>query len=156
MSVPSWILEHLDDQNVRYDTRHHRPAFTTQMMAAEEHVSGHRVGKVTIAIAGDTPVLLVLPASRRVDLARAREQLGAGELRLAREEEIARSFPDCQIGAIPPLRHWPQVEIWVDESLKQEGEILFQAGTHEDSISMRFADWMRITEPKTADFSRRS
>ena len=39
------------------------------MMAAEEHVSGHRVGKVTIAIAGDTPVLLVLPASRRVDLA---------------------------------------------------------------------------------------
>jgi Ala-tRNA(Pro) deacylase len=156
MSVPSWIVEHLHQQNVRYHASHHRPAFTTQMMAAEEHVSGHRVGKVTIAIAGDVPVLLVLPASRQVDLTRAREELGVQELRLAREEEIARAFPDCQVGAVPPLRHWPRVEIWVDESLRRDGEIFFHAGTHEDSISMNFADWMRIATPKMAHFSRPS
>ena len=77
MSIPQWIRDDLDRRRVPYQTHHHEPAFTTQAVAAEDHVSGHRVGKVAVAMNRGKPVLLVLPATRKVDLKRARQQVAS-------------------------------------------------------------------------------
>jgi Ala-tRNA(Pro) deacylase len=152
MSVPAWIASSLDGRAVSYRQQHHRTAYTAQAVAEHEHVRGSRFGKVVVAIADGRPVLLVMPAYARVDPVRARTALGAAEFRLAEEDEIARLLPDVEVGAIPPLRHWPDVEIWMDSSLQHEGEFVFQAGTHEETIHMDFADWVRIAVPKIAAF----
>ena len=47
---------------------------------------------------------VVLPASERLDLHKARERFGAsGHLRLASEEEIEQEFPAFDPGALPPF-----------------------------------------------------
>ena len=152
MSIPNWITSSLDAHSVPYRHHHHRTAYTAQAAAEREHVPGARFGKVVVAIADRRPVLLVMPAHQRVDLSRARTALGAAELRMADEDEIARLLPDAAVGAIPPLPHWPGVEVWMDPSLRHQGELVFEAGTHEDTIHMDFADWMRIVDPKMAVF----
>lgn len=154
MAVPEWIKEHLDEHRARYEEHHHRPAYTTQEVAAAEHVSGYHVAKVVVAMAGKRPVLLVLPAPNQVDIGLAKTSLGFEELRLATEPEIRKHFPDCEVGAVPPLKHWKGVEICMDRSMAHFGEFLFQAGSHEDAIVMQFKDWLKIAEPRTADFAR--
>jgi Ala-tRNA(Pro) deacylase len=66
---------------------------------------------------------------------------------------MERFFPDCEVGAVPPLRHWKDVGVLMDRSLSGEGDILFQAGTHTDAIRLRFRDWYELVKPQVAAFS---
>jgi Ala-tRNA(Pro) deacylase len=152
----SWIRNLLRQRGVPYHELHHPEAFTAQELAQREHVSGHRVAKVVIVLADGRPIELVLPASRRVVLERVRDLLGATDVRLAQENEIEKSFSDCEVGAVPPLRHWKDVDVLMDASMQIEGEILFQAGTHRDAVRLRFEDWFQIVNPRVGNFSEPS
>lgn len=153
MSTATWVREALDEQGVAYQELHHPEAYTAQEVAQREHFTGHHVAKVVVVMAGEKPVEVVIPASRRVDVEGVREALGAGTARLATEDEMGRYFSDCELGAIPPLRHWRNVEVLMDAALRTEGDILFQAGTHRDSVRMHFDDWFRLVQPRVGVFA---
>lgn len=153
MGTTAWIKSELQKYDVAFEEVHHPEAFTAQGVAHQEHVTGHRVAKVVIVMADGRPVELVLPASRRVMLDRVRAVLGAREVRLATEAEIAAHFSDCEVGAIPPLRHWQNVDVLMDVSMRVSGDMLFQAGTHRDAVHMRFEDWFRVVQPRVEWFS---
>src|SRR5438552_2675305 len=137
MSTATWMRNELEQKGVPYEELHHPEAYTAQAVAQREHITGHRVAKVVVAMVDGRPVELVLPASRRVRLDRVRDLLGAREARLATEDEMSRYFTECEPGAIPALRHWPNVDILMDQSLRVAGDILLQAGTHCDAVRMR-------------------
>ena len=153
MATPRWIRKMLEGRGIRYREVHHPTAYTAQEVAQREHVSGHRVAKVVVVMADRRPVELVLPASRRVDLGQVGELLGAGEVRLATELEMERFFKDCEVGAVPPLPHWEGVPVLMDESMRVEGDSLFQAGTHQDAVRLRFEDWYKLVNPRVEAFS---
>jgi prolyl-tRNA editing enzyme YbaK/EbsC (Cys-tRNA(Pro) deacylase) len=54
---------------------------------------------------------------------------------------------------MPALRHWNNVEVLMDETMRVSGDILFQAGTHCDAVRMRFDDWLALVNPQTGSFS---
>jgi Ala-tRNA(Pro) deacylase len=154
MSMPRWIPEALEQEHVPFQTRHHRPCFTAQEVAAVEHVSGHRLAKVVIVRADDEWAAVVVPASHRLDMQAVAAALGSPRCRLATEQEIAERFPDCEVGATPPLRHWEGVKLLCDAGLLQRHDpLVFQAGTHEDAIEMSPDDWQRITQPRVGRFA---
>jgi Ala-tRNA(Pro) deacylase len=80
-------------------------------------------------------------------LERARTVPHAHKIRLASEKEMEDAFADCEVGAVPALRHWTNVDVLMDQSQKVEGEILFQAGTHAYAIRLRFRDWYEVVHP---------
>jgi Ala-tRNA(Pro) deacylase len=153
MSAATWIREDLDRKGFAYEELHHADAYTAQEVAQHEHVSGDRVAKVVGVIADGRAVELVLPASRRVMLDRVRQILGAGDVRLATESELERFFPDCELGAIPAMRHWRDVDVVMDGHLSGAGNILLLAGTHRDAIRMQFDDWFSMVNPRVELFS---
>jgi Ala-tRNA(Pro) deacylase len=153
MSTASWVRSELEQSGVAFQETHHPEAYTAQALAQREHFSGHRVAKVVVALVDGRPVELILPASRRVRLDRVQRLLGAKEVRLATEPEMEAYFKDCETGAIPPLRHWQNVEVLMDTAMQVPGDILFPAGTHCDAVSMRFEDWFRLVNPPVASFS---
>jgi Ala-tRNA(Pro) deacylase len=153
MSTATWIRNELEQHHLAFDEMRHREAFTAQAVAQHEHISGHHVAKVVIVLADGRPIELVLPASRRVLLDRVKAILRADEVRLASEEEMDRYFPDCERGAMPPLRHWEGVEVMMDGTLQTGGTIVFQAGTHCDAVRMSFDDWFRLVNPRVEWFS---
>jgi len=143
----------LEQRGVAFEETHHREVFTSQEVAQGEHISGHRLAKVVAVVADGRMIELVLPASRRVVLEKVRRMLGADQLRLASEPEMDRVFRDVDTGAIPALRHWNDVEVVMDESLRTEGRIVLQGGTHEDSISLDFREWYALVRPRVGAFS---
>jgi prolyl-tRNA editing enzyme YbaK/EbsC (Cys-tRNA(Pro) deacylase) len=42
----------------------------------------------------------------------------------------------------------------MDESLIADDRVTFQAGTHEDAVTMTLADYRRIAQPEVAYFGR--
>jgi Ala-tRNA(Pro) deacylase len=153
MATATWIRNTLEQEGVAFEELHHPEVYTAQKVAQSEHITGHRVAKVVIALADGRPVELILPASRQVQLDWLRQLVRAREVRLASEEEIEQYFTDCEVGAIPALRHWQNVDVLMDASMQVQGDIVFQAGTHRDAVRMHFEDWFKLVNPRVEQFS---
>jgi Ala-tRNA(Pro) deacylase len=147
------VVELLDSAGVHYEISQHRPTFTAQQMAAEEHVSGMYVAKPVVVKAGDQYYLCVLPACCKIDFDALKEQLGAQNVELADEDELSSLFSDCAMGAEPPFGQLYGLPTLMDEMLEQDPFIVFQAGTHELAIRMDMQDFVHLAQPRILKFS---
>lgn len=146
------VKAYLDQQNVPYEHHVHRPAYTAQEVAAEEHVPGKMVAKTVVIKADGRFAMAVLPASTKLDVAALKEALGVRELRLATEFEFKELFPDSDVGAMPPFGNLYGMPVYVESSLTLDPEIVFNAGTHQDTIRMKYADFARLVQPQVYSF----
>ncbi|MBN1844805.1 MAG: YbaK/EbsC family protein, partial [Sedimentisphaerales bacterium] len=147
------ITEYLDQNGVKYEICAHRAVFTAQQMAAEEHVPGRDVAKPVIVQADGTYYMCVLPACCKVDLELLRGALGAAEATLIGEKEMARLFPDCELGAEPPFGSLFDMPTLMDDTLGQDGYIVFQAGSHEKAVRLALKDYQKLAHPQVLHFS---
>lgn len=147
------VTEFLDERGIHYEISQHRPAFTAQQMAAEEHVPGMEVAKPVVVRADRTYYLCVLPACCKIDMEALKRHLKADEIALADEEELAKLFGECALGAEPPFGQLYGIKTLLDEMLKNEPKIVFQAGTHEAAVRMNMDDYTRLEKPQVASFS---
>lgn len=148
---PVPVEAYLRQEQVRFSVHHHPPAYTAQELAHVEHVPGRMVAKVVIAFADDDMVMLCIPAPCRVNLLRLMDALGTDNVRIAREDEFVAVFPDCETGAMPPFGHLYGMRVWVDKQLALHDDIIFQAGTHSDTVEMAFMDFAQLVRPVLAD-----
>jgi Ala-tRNA(Pro) deacylase len=141
----------LREQHMAYSIQHHRETFTMQQVAAELHAKGDHVAKVVIAKADGQLVMLVVPAPEHVDFERVAAVLRVDAARAAHENEFTGRFPDCDPGAMPPFGHLYDMPTYVDETLTRTNKLIFQAGTHRDTITLATADYLRLAQPSTAN-----
>ena len=99
--------------------------------------------------------MMVLPANRVVDFQEVRLTLGLSHARLATEDELNRLFPDCELGAMPPMGNLYGMPVYADESLAEQEEITFNAGTHRELVRMAWTDLVQLVDPKTANLTHR-
>ncbi|HTU21545.1 MAG TPA: response regulator [Gemmataceae bacterium] len=153
MSVPHWLRRLLTYYRIPYREHEHPPVFSASRLAHVEHVSGRRVAKVVFLNARNHPVMVVLPAVARLDLARVQAVLGEPELLLATEEQIAGWFKGCEPGCVPPFRLRNDLRILMDRGIAHLGEIVLPAGAPDLSIAVRFRDWYRAVRPGLGRFA---
>jgi Ala-tRNA(Pro) deacylase len=144
----------LRENNVPFQVQHHAKVYTAQEVAAAEHIPGKALVKVVMAKADGRNVMLALPASHRVQESRLASVLGVSAARIASEDEFAAAFPDCEVGAMPPFGNLYDVPVVVDRSLAEDDTIVVQAGTHTDTLSLKYVDFERLVKPTLAEFAR--
>jgi Ala-tRNA(Pro) deacylase len=148
------LQEYLDQHHVQYEVTSHWTTYTAQEIAAAEHIPRKDVAKVVMIKRADgMPMMLVLPASHRVDFARLTEALGT-EARLEPEHEFFTLFPGCEVGAEPPFGNLFAVDMLVDKALTEDSDIVFNGGTHQDSVRMRYHDFAQLIHPHIAEFAQ--
>ncbi len=150
------VQSFLDRMGITYRVLQHEPVFSAQDLAQREHVSGHKVIKPVLVEADGQFVLCALPASHRIDLEALRIELGADEMKVADEVTVGQLFEDCEVGAEPPIGAIFGIPTVMDYSLAGMREVTFQAGSHEEAVTMRMDDFRRIAQPGVAHFSRPS
>lgn len=89
-----------------------------------------------------------------MDFTRLKDVLEVRHVRLATEDEFTGLFPDCQIGTMPPFENLYGVDVFVDQSLTEDEEIVFQAGTHDGAVKLRYQDFADLVHPTVAEFHR--
>jgi len=127
----------LDVHGTKYVAISHSKAFTAQGIAAIAHISGRELAKTVIVSLDGDLAMAVLPASYQVDLEELRRRTGVRTAELATEREFKQYFPDCETGAMPPFGNLYGIPVYVDETLCEDREIAFNAGSHYDSSRWR-------------------
>ena len=143
----------LDEAGVNYEILPHAH---TESAAAEAKALGVSPGDVAKTLVVRTPdgyLRTVLPASARLDLHKLRAARGGSKttVQLASEAELAREYPEFELGAVPPLggsRHDPVV---VDSRLARRDSVVLEAGSHDESIRIWMPDLLRVSAAQTAD-----
>lgn len=153
MPILRQLQEVLDAYKVPYEVLPHSETYTAQETAEVQRIPGQKMAKVVIVKKENgRPVMLVLPASYRVNFSWLREVLGT-RAELEAEDEFRVLFPGCDTGAEPPFGNLFEIDTVVDTSLTKDDEIVFNAGSHWQTVRMRYNDYVRIVHPKIAKFA---
>ena len=147
------LKDFLDSQRVKYITITHSPAYTAQEIAASAHIHGKDLAKTVMFKADGKLAMAVVPASHKVRLEHLRSMVGAKDFQLASEQDFGDQFPDCDIGAMPPFGNLYDVDVFVSETLSQDKDIAFNAGSHTELIQLPYKDFERLVHPKVARIS---
>lgn len=147
------LKKFLDDNYIKYVSISHSPAYTAQEIAGLAHVPGKELAKTVMVKIDGTMAMAVLPASYQVDFDLLKEATSACRVELASEPEFSDMFPGCEVGAMPPFGNLYNMEVFVAESLADDEEIAFNAGSHTELIQLAYEDFERLVEPTVLKFS---
>lgn len=143
----------LAENDVAWEAIPHRPTFTAQETAAAAHVPGREVAKTVVVKLDGVLAMVVLPAPRKVSLERLRKVSGATEVSLADEEEFQDRFPGVEAGAMSPFGNLWGMDVFVDQRLREDEEIVFNAGSHSELLKVAYADFERLVKPVVAELA---
>jgi Ala-tRNA(Pro) deacylase len=152
MAIQPSIEAFLQRHRIPFTTFRHPAAFTAQERAAVSHVPGWHWAKSVVCVADGKPVFAVLPAPCVVDFERLRDLIGAEEVRLASEDELAELFPECERGAVPPFGDLYGFPVFVDCSLVGDPEMVFEGGRLTAAICMHYGDFAEVAHPIVGNF----
>jgi Ala-tRNA(Pro) deacylase len=145
----------LDANKVGYDVLPHAH---TESAAAEAAALGVRTDEVAKTLIVKTPagnVRAVLPASHRIDLRKVAELYDEThkKVHLVSKDELARDYPEFELGAVPPLGG-KRDEVIVDSRLTERESVVLEAGNHDESVRLLTDDLVRVARAKVADIAQ--
>jgi Ala-tRNA(Pro) deacylase len=152
VEIPKQLIDCLHQNKVHYEILHHSEAVTAQRIAQAEHIKGRHQAKVVMLKSGDEHLMVVLPADHHIDLEKIEKALGK-PVSLAKENDFKSLFPDSVVGAMPPFGNLYGLPTYVEKHLAEQDYIVFEAGTHTDSIKMSYTDYEKIVKPKVEDLA---
>jgi Ala-tRNA(Pro) deacylase len=141
------VQKFLRDRGIWFESIEHKPTFDAFSLAETVNVVLQEVAKPVLLRVDDGYVLVVLPASKSVDLMRIRQLLQAEHVELASEADCGHEFVDCEFGARLPFGSQYGLRTLMDESLRHDDEIVFEGNTHREAIRMKRADYVALEKP---------
>lgn len=99
-------------------------------------------------------LMFVVGGDRKIDLRVVKKDiLGVKNISLASPEEVLAATT-CTIGSVPPFGNLFDIPVYFDKHLADtQEEIVFSAGTHNDSIRMKTKDYLSVVKPIVREYS---
>lgn len=141
------IRQWLDEGGIAYRTVHHEPTLTSEESARARGEDVRIGGKALLVKTGDIFRLFVLSAALKLDSDAVRTHFGVRKIRFADRQELL-DLTGLVPGSVPPFgRPILPFDLFVDESIRLNERIAFNAGSLTDSIIMATTDYLRVAEP---------
>ena len=142
----------LDEAGARYELLPHAHTESAVAEAEALGIASADVAKTLVVTTREGYVRAVLPASERIDLRKLREVRGGGKkVHLASEEDLARDYPEFDLGAVPPIGGGRRDPVVIDSRLAERDSVVLEAGSHEESVRVPTSDLLRVSEAEIAD-----
>jgi len=151
-SVFDRLSSMLTAAGVAFNILRHAPVFTSDEAAAVRGTTLASGAKALVCKADDQFVLIVLPADRRLASKLVRKSGGIKSLRFASKEEVEQ-LTGLTPGSIPPFGSLFGLPTWCDELLAEQPRINSNAGDHAISISLAYADFVQVEQPRVGTYS---
>ncbi len=135
----AYVIDYLQGRGAEFTVIPH-PASLEADGDEPKAVHDERLATTHVVMANFGPGLMVIPASRELDMPLVIEAIADPDARLATDAELARLFPEYELGALPPLAMMLLVPVFVDPAVAEREEIEFAAGRQDLSIRMATSD----------------
>jgi Ala-tRNA(Pro) deacylase len=144
MAITARLKWYLDSRDVDYEVVQHLHSGTSVGSARAAGLPTGRVAKCVLLEDERGYLLALLPASCRLSLSAIEDQLHRS-LELASERELEEMFPDCEIGAVPPIGEAYNIPMLVDDSLLRLPDVYLEGGDHEGLVHVTRESFQILT-----------
>jgi len=152
---PNILVEHLREAHVEFELLPHRRTLTAAGEARALGVQPQETAKTVVARdESGANVRAVVSASSRLDLAKLAQAVEAKEVVLLTESELAGSYPQFELGAVPPFAGPAGDRVVVDRRLADCEHIVLDAGVHDASLRLRTEDLIAVADAMLADVAK--
>jgi Ala-tRNA(Pro) deacylase len=133
MAMAKTLESYLFQHGVEYELVPHPKTYSSRDTAKAAHIADDHIAKAVIVRDEQGYAMVVIPGSHWLKL-EALQQEADRDFVLAAESDATELFPDCAVGAIPPMGPAYQLETFLDERLTTLANIYFEAGDHEELV----------------------
>ncbi len=147
------IPQFLKDQEVAFETIVHPPVYSSQRRAQLLRIPGRSLLKSVVLKSRNLYFLAVLPATHHIQWPLLENHLGHPVF-LARNEEVAEIFRDCEWGVRTPFGRLYGIPTWLEETVHKRRAIAFEAHFHHLTIRMNGHDFEHLERPEQLHFSQ--
>lgn len=152
--MTSKVTQFLEEKRVPFGTIVHPLSYTALDTAEAEYAHPHGFAKAVMVRIKGLDAMFVIPADTKLDLFKLSTEFGTENIRIEKEKDFDPLFADCERGAMPPLGVMYQIPTYVDMQLLENKEIIFNGGSHEQSIRMTLSDYLQVAEATIGDYCR--
>lgn len=158
--VHEQLLDLLNRQDATYRVIEHEPEGRTEIIAT---IRGNKIEQSIKSIVVQVRLnrrdniycLANVPGNCRIDFDGIKNHYQADSVAFASRDK-AQELTGCVIGAIPPFSFSDQLQVLADPLIRENEEVVFNAGRLDRSIFMRLEDYIRIAKPQLAQIALRA
>jgi Ala-tRNA(Pro) deacylase len=143
MAIAKTVQWYLETNGVSYETLQHPYSRTSEETADVAFIWEDQLAKTVLLEDEHGYVAVVVPASYRIDLKKLERQTNR-KLALVSESELADVFPDCEMGALPPLGKAYGIPTVYDDRLRRLSCVYFEGGDHRDLVYIGGAEFISL------------
>jgi Ala-tRNA(Pro) deacylase len=159
IDIHKQLCDLLDQHGAAYRVIEHEPEGRTEIIAK---IRGNKIEQSIKSIVVQVRLnrkenlycLANVPGDCRIDFDGIKRHFDADSVAFASREK-AQALTGCAIGAIPPFSFSDQLEILADPLIRENEEVVFNAGRLDRSIFMSLKDYIRIAKPQFAQIALR-
>ena len=149
----------LDKEGAVYRVVEHEAEGRTELIA---QIRGNRIEQsiksmtlqVRLTRKENIYCLANVPGDCRIDFDGVKKYFNADSVAFAAREK-AQALTGCVIGAIPPFSFSDQLQVFADPLIRENEEVVFNAGRLDRSIFMKLSDYIRIAKPQMVKIALR-
>src|SRR5512138_1586811 len=153
------LRELLDHEGAVYHVIEHPPEGRTEVIAK---IRGNRIEQsiksivvqVRLSRKENIYCLANVPGDCRIDFDGLKGYFQADSVAFAARDK-AQQLTGCVIGAIPPFSFSDQLQVLADPLIRENDEVVFNAGRLDRSIFMKLEDYLRIAQPQMVKIALR-
>lgn len=169
MKLSAPLTAYLKRHKLAHEVVEHKTVFTAYDLAQTLKVKLDTVAKTLLlkvqqpkAVSPDEReqkamrhILAVLPASRRLDLARVKKVLKAKAVSIASEKDITKALR-LKPGRQTPFGSLHGVRVVMDAALLKTTRALFSAGHFTSSLRLKVKDYRKAEQPLVGDIGKKT
>jgi len=153
MAIPKKVTSYLEKKAAKYEPVVHKKVYTAYDVAQTLKKDLKEIAKSLVIKADKAYILVIVPASMRIDLGKLKKSIGAKKVSIPKENVMVKVFK-VKPGAITAFGGLHKVETVVDKSFLKSREAFFAAGSFTDSVRMKVKDFIAMEEAKLESFAK--
>jgi Ala-tRNA(Pro) deacylase len=146
------LVELLRAAGIEFEVLPHRRTLSAEREAAALGILPQETAKTVIVRSDGSCIRALVPASQRLSLEKLGREVG-GRPTLLTEAELDGSYPEFELGAVPPFGGPAGDRVVVDAGLVQPDYVVLEAGVHDVSFRLRPQDLIALTGAVVADIA---
>ncbi len=158
-SIHEQLCALLDKEGAAYRVLEHEAEGRTELIT---QIRGNRIEQaiksmvvqVRMSKKENLYYLANVPGDCRVDFDAIKAHFNAASIGMAPREK-AEALTGCVTGSIPPFTFNEKLGLLADPMIKENDEVVFNAGSLEKSIFMKMEDYFRIADPQIVSIALR-
>ena len=157
MPVPKQIINYLDKRGAKYAIVTHKKVYTAYDAAQTLKRKLDEIAKNLLVKTNKGFVLVLLPASKRLDLNKLKKLMnakgmGVKKVEIPKEGVMVRLFK-VKPGALGAFGSVHELEVYMDKNLQKVKKAIFPTGSFTDSVEMAMKEFEKLEKPVVGMFT---